>query len=90
MQFILSSCNNIARIKGIIERLCALFGEDLGGGVFVSSAERLAVLEPEDLDPVRCGYRAEYVIDAARKVAEGEIDLEKLKVTPLTTPAGSL
>jgi len=82
--FILSSCNNIARIKGIIERLCALFGEDLGGGEFsFPSAERLAVLEPEDLDPVRCGYRAEYVIDAARKVAEGEIDLEKLKVTPL-------
>ena len=29
--FIVSANNNIARIKGIIERLCAAYGRDMGG-----------------------------------------------------------
>ena len=81
--FILSSCNNIARIKGIIERLCESFGEDLKGGFAFPTPERLAVLEESDLDCIRCGYRAEFVLDAARKVAAGEIDLEALANMPL-------
>jgi N-glycosylase/DNA lyase len=35
-------------------------------------------LEAEDLSPLRCGYRAPYIISAARAVTEGEIDLEAL------------
>ncbi len=43
------------------------------------SAERLAVLEPEELACIRSGYRAEYIICAARAVVNGDIDLEALK-----------
>ena len=77
--FIISQNNNIPRIKGIVERLCATFGENLGNGDFsFPSAERLACLEPDDLAPLRAGFRNKYIIDAARKVAGGEVDLKKM------------
>lgn len=79
--FIISQNNNIPRIKGIIERLCAHFGEDLGNGDFsFPSAQSIAKLTVEDLAPLRSGFRAKYIIDAAQKVANGEVNLEKLAV----------
>ena len=82
--FILSQCNNIARIRSIIERMCGLFGDEVGGGKYsFPSAEKLATLEPDDLAPLRAGYRAPYVISAARDVAEGRITAEEL--LPMST-----
>lgn len=82
--FILSQNNNIKRIKGIVQRLCETFGEPLGDGLFAfPTPQRLAALEPEDLAPLRCGFRARYVIDAARRVADGRVDLQCLKTLPL-------
>lgn len=81
--FIISQCNNISRIKGIVERLCASFGDEIivGEKTYYSfpTAERLASLEPEDLACIRSGYRAEYIIAAARAVTDGQLDLEALK-----------
>lgn len=80
--FIISQCNNISRIKGIVERLCALYGEELyfeGERFFAfPTAERLALLEESDLAPLRSGYRAAYIISAARAVSAGELCLEEL------------
>jgi N-glycosylase/DNA lyase len=80
--FIISQCNNIPRIKKIIEALCSAFGDELSfeGEKYHSfpSAERIAALEPEDLAVLRCGYRAEYIISAAREVASGRLDLDAL------------
>lgn len=77
--FILSQNNNIKRISGIIERLCENFGENLGNGHYsFPSYEVLSKLETEDLAPIRSGFRAKYVIDAARKVAGGEVDLNRI------------
>ena len=78
----LSQCNNITRIKGIVERLCAMFGDELEfeGERFYSfpPAERLAGLQAADLAPLRCGYRAPYIIDAAVAVASGALELDRL------------
>ncbi|HAX84499.1 MAG TPA: hypothetical protein DCY15_08720 [Ruminococcaceae bacterium] len=77
--FIISQNNNIPRIKGIIERLCAAFGKDLGNGDFTfPDAEKLADCTVDDLAPLRAGFRAKYIIDAAQKVAGGEVDLDML------------
>lgn len=77
--FIISQNNNIPRIKGIIERLCATFGDDLGNGDFsFPSAERLAECSVEELSPLRAGFRAKYIIDAAQKVADGTVELSPL------------
>ena len=81
--FIISQCNNITRIKGIVERLCEQFGDKCeanGVGYYTfPSAERLAALRPSDLAGIRAGYRAEDIIAAARAVTTGELDLDALK-----------
>ena len=77
--FIISQNNNIPRIKGIIDRLCQNFGEKLESSYTFPTAERLAALNPDDLSVIRSGFRAKYIIDAARRVSSGEIDLESLK-----------
>ena len=81
--FIISQCNNITRIKGIVERLCEQFGDkcEANGVSYYTfpSAERLAALEPSDLAVIRAGYRAEYIIADAKAVANGNLDLDALK-----------
>lgn len=79
--FIISACNNIPRIKGIVERMCVSFGERLGNGEYAfPSAKALAEKTPEDFSVLRCGYRAPYLFDAAMRVSSGETDLESIKI----------
>lgn len=77
--FIISQNNNIKRIKGIIERLCETYGKKLENGYAFPTAKKIASLSVDDLTPLRCGFRAKYIIDAAKKVASGEIDFDKIK-----------
>lgn len=81
--FILSQNNNIKRIRGLVSRLCEGFGEKVEGGYAFPAAEKLAGLEAEDLAPVRSGFRAGYVIAAAKAVENG-LDLESLREIPLS------
>ena len=77
--FIISQNNNIKRIKGIIERLCENFGENMGNYYTFPTAEKIATLTLEDLSVLRSGFRAKYILDAAKKIANKEIDLYNLK-----------
>lgn len=78
--FIFSQNNNIPRIKGIIQRFCENFGEKIDDNNYsFPTAEKIAALEVEDLAPIRAGFRAKYIIDAARKVHSGEVDLDSLE-----------
>lgn len=77
--FIISQNNNIKRIKGIISRLCENFGENKGGYYTFPTAEKIAELTLDDLSVLRSGFRAKYILDAARKVSSGEVELKKLK-----------
>lgn len=82
--FILSQNNNIKRISGIIDRLCETFGEPIGEGLYsFPPPERLAGCTVEDLAPLRSGFRARYLIDAAQKVCNGTVRLELLFDMPL-------
>ncbi len=82
--FLISQNNNIPRIKGIIETFCGLFGEEIPGSSFHAfpTPRRVAALSEGDLAPLRAGYRAKYLPDAARKVTGGEIDLRAVKSSP--------
>lgn len=81
--FIISQCNNIPRIKKIISTLCALCGEELEDGVFAfPTPEAVAGLSEADLSPLRCGYRAPYIISAARAVCDGTINFDALSKAP--------
>ena len=77
--FIISQNNNIPRIKGIIERLCENFGDKIDGGYSFPSAEKLATHTAEDLAPLRAGFRARYIIDAAKKISSNELDFDLIK-----------
>ncbi len=80
--FIISANNNIPRIKGIIERFCENFGEKAGESYSFPTAERISKLTVEDLAPIRAGFRAKYIIDAAQKIASNEVCIEKIKNLP--------
>jgi len=77
--FIISQNNNIKRIKGIIERLCENFGDKKDGFYTFPTAQKLASLTLDDLQVLRSGFRAKYLLDAAQKVANNEINLYSLK-----------
>lgn len=80
--FIISSCNNIPRIKGIIKKMSEGFGEKTGNGYAFPDPEVLAEKTEEELSFLKAGYRAPYILDAARRVASGETDLEKIRNMP--------
>lgn len=80
ISFIISQNNNIKRISGIVEKLCALFGDEIADGVYAfPTLEALENVTVEDLAPVKSGFRAKYIVDAVSKVKSGEVDLEKVK-----------
>ncbi|MBR5872700.1 MAG: DNA-3-methyladenine glycosylase 2 family protein, partial [Oscillospiraceae bacterium] len=84
ISFIISQNNNISRIKGIVERLCVAFGEEIEPGVFAfPTPERLAKEPAESFAKLGCGYRADYISSAAKEVFEGKLDLESLMTAPL-------
>jgi len=76
--FIISQNNNIKRISGIIKTLCAVFGENNA----FPAPKKLAALSGEDLSPLKAGYRADYILDAAKKIAFGEITLDEIDKMP--------
>lgn len=81
--FIISQNNNIPRIKGIISRLCESFGEQIEENAYsFPSAERLSTLTVEDLSPLRAGFRAKYILDAAQRVSKGEVDFARIDSQP--------
>lgn len=86
ISFIISASNNIPRITKIVNLLCENFGEELefNGKKYYTfpTPKKLAGASLEDLAIIRAGYRAEYIMDAAKRVACGEIDLNKVKNMP--------
>ncbi len=84
ISFIISSNNNIPRIRKNIKDLADHFGEPVGeilGRTFHSlpSPKTLAALTKEDLAPCKLGYRAGYLIKTAAMVEEaGEVTYEAL------------
>lgn len=89
--FIISQNNNIPRIKGIIGRLCENFGEKTQNGFYTfPTAEKISTLSLEDLSVIRSGFRAKYILDAAKRIANGEIDLEALKTIETETARNEL
>lgn len=83
--FILSQCNNIKRIRGMVERLCTAYGEPVKGTAMHAfpAPDALARAGENNLRALGCGFRAPYVLDAARKVASGNLDLDAVACLPL-------
>jgi N-glycosylase/DNA lyase len=86
VSFICSSHNAIFRIQQMTGCLARLFGQRYQlGGVTVETfpaPEVIAGLSLAELAPCRLGYRDAYVLEAARLVASGAIDLGSLVDAP--------
>ena len=87
--FILSSTKQIVQIRQIVSLLCERFGEPLPAGpeygpafAFPSPA-RLARATESELRACKMGFRAPYLLETARLVTEGKIDLERLRLLPV-------
>lgn len=83
ISFIISASNNIPRIKKIIELLAKNFGEphQYCGNTYYSfpNPEKIAVLKEEELAVIRAGFRNKYILDCAKNVVLGKINLEAIK-----------
>lgn len=79
--FIISQNNNIPRIKGIIERICASLGEkrSFSEGEYFTfpTAEKIGGMPPEFYKSLGAGYRDAYLSETGRRIA-GE-GIEHLK-----------
>ncbi len=77
--FIISQNNNIPRIMKIINSLCENFGEKIADGAYTfPTAEKIASLTLEEIGIIKAGFRGKYILDAAQKIAGGEIDLNEI------------
>lgn len=83
ISFIISSNNNIKRIKGIIDRFCRTYGKSLGSPfgeeIFAfPDYEDFSKITFDGLTPLRAGFRQKYIMDAVEKIRNGIIDPEAL------------
>lgn len=82
--FVFSSSNNIKRIRGFIEKISMIYGENLGNGDFsFPTADVMANVSREEFRSLGAGYRDVFLMDCAKKVCNGEIDLNEIKKMPL-------
>ena len=94
ISFIISQSNNIPRIKGIIEKLCTNFGEEIRymGKTYYSfpSPETISALTLEELSVIRAGFRDKYILGFAKAVASNEFDMYALKSMTTSDAKASL
>lgn len=81
ISFIISANNNVKRISGIIDTICQRHGAALEGGADFPTPKVLASLAEEELKACGAGYRARFIIETAKKVAEG-FDLDTVARMP--------
>lgn len=80
ISFIISANNNIPRIRQIIGRLCDALGEDMGGYRAFPTPEALAARDAAFYRSMGAGYRADYIVSAAKMISDGHLEgLEKLE-----------
>ncbi len=88
ISFIISASNNIPRIKGIISRLCELYGNKIEafGNTYYSfpTPEALKGITEDDLAPIRSGFRAKYIVDAVNAFFDGRLCIENF--SDMSTP----
>jgi N-glycosylase/DNA lyase len=94
--FILSSTKQILQIQQVVSLLCHRYGERLSvptghdPAFGFPSPERLATIPEAELRACKMGFRAPFLLAAARRVAEGSLDLKKLAESPVESARAEL
>ena len=86
ISFIISQNNNIPRIKKTIAALCERYGAAIGGSGLTDvpqyafpTPEAIIDAGEDGMRELKTGFRAPYIVGAARAVADGSLDLDALK-----------
>ena len=88
--FILSSTKQILQIQQIVALVCQRYGEPVpvpageAPAWSFPKAERLASVSENELRACKMGFRAPFLLAAARKIAEGKLDLNRISSLPIT------
>ena len=79
LSFIISQNNNIPRIKKIIRLLSQAYGEQLSDEEYTFPAPA-ALCQADETALMACntGFRAKYILDAAKKVHDKQLDLASM------------
>jgi len=74
-----------ALTKAISSRLCRRIGEHFSGELYTFPTPQQVASKTEDFmrREVKAGYRSPYLIELARKIVDGELDIEAWKNNPL-------
>ncbi len=75
ISYMASSHNSIPNIKNSISNLCRQYGDDLGGDFSFPTADVLARTTENRLRETKLGFRSANILEVARKVDRGELDL---------------
>ena len=71
ISYITSANNNIPRIKGIINRMCKVYGKELADGTFsFPTVEELSKASIEDLRDLGLGFRDKYIYKTTKYIKE--------------------
>lgn len=87
--FILSSTKQIVQIQQIVALLCERFGEPIPAispnvpTFAFPSTERIARTTEPELRACKMGFRAPYLLESARLIASGKMDLNRLHEVPV-------
>ncbi len=97
--FMLSSTKQIVQIRQIVARLCECHGEPLNGAPGVTppaipncfpTPRRLAAATEQELRECKMGFRAPNLLAAARQIAAGTFDLERIRSLDYAAARGEL
>lgn len=83
VSFIISANNRIPMIKRAVENISRLYGKKIvfEGNEYYSfpSPEELSKATVEELEKCGCGFRAPYIVETTKEIAEGNVDLNAIK-----------
>lgn len=82
VSFICSAWSNVSRVSRTVENLSSRFGQPIlvKGNIRAAfpTPEELASTDEQTLRSLGLGFRAKYIVESGRHVAEGRIDLSSL------------
>ena len=94
--FILSSTKQIVQIRQIVSLICERFGEavpaasEYAPAFSFPTALRIAGATESELRACKMGFRAPYLLETARRIASGRLDLDWLRQMPVENARAEL
>jgi N-glycosylase/DNA lyase len=83
VSFVCATFCHVPRIRRMVDSLCRNYGDPIDGEQFSPPRpERLAGAAERELRALGLGYRAPNVLDLARRVEDGRLDLDDLRKRP--------